>query len=102
MIGQVISHYKIIEKLGEVPKWPASVFSASGRHFEDPGVFCRGLEGEGPMIGQTISHYKILDKLGEGGMSQNSLRACLPDRQAYSASRRNFEDPPSLWRRRSL
>jgi hypothetical protein len=24
MIGQAVSHYKILEKLGEVPKFPAS------------------------------------------------------------------------------
>jgi len=26
MIGESISHYKILEKLGEVPNFPASVF----------------------------------------------------------------------------
>ncbi len=30
MIGQTISHHKILEKLGEVPNLPASVFSPEG------------------------------------------------------------------------
>jgi hypothetical protein len=46
------------------------------------------------MIGATISHFKILERLGGGGVSQISLRTLF-------VSSRNFEDPPSFWRRRS-
>lgn len=77
MIGRTISHYKILEKLGEVPirldlasgaplspvvglSLPAS--RESQRQAGIPAVFWREPQ-EVYMIGQTISHYHILEKL---------------------------------------
>jgi len=53
MIGQMISHYKILERLGE-----------DGLVHRSPTFLSAG----SAMIGTTVSHYKILEKLGEGGM----------------------------------
>jgi len=55
MIGRTISHYKILEKLGEVPKWLTSASERVIAILRIPAC----------LSGQTISHYKILDKLGE-------------------------------------
>jgi len=92
MIGQVISHYKILEKLGEVAKLPHERSSASGWRVEHPAFFRRELQ-EVAMIGATISHYKILEKLGEVPKSPTSVS------QRVAATLRI---PPSLggsWRR---
>jgi serine/threonine protein kinase len=51
MIGQIISHHKIPEKLGEVRLVPIQICRERNR-----------------MIGTTISHYRILEELGRGGM----------------------------------
>ena len=70
MIRQIISHYKILEKLGEVPirlkLTIKEVFNFIFR-IEDPAGAKRKREAY-VMIGQVISHYKILEKLGEGSM----------------------------------
>gem|GEM_PF-2375509 len=39
MIGTTVSHYRIIEKLGEVPKWPASAFERAVAILRTPTSF---------------------------------------------------------------
>jgi hypothetical protein len=36
MIGQTISHYKILQKLGEVPNFPTNVFQRVGGSLSIP------------------------------------------------------------------
>ena len=36
MVGQIVSHYKILEKLGEVPNFPTSVFQRVDKSLSIP------------------------------------------------------------------
>lgn len=99
MINQTISHYKIIEKLDEVPiRLDLASEAKSICRIADPAVVWRERHYEVSMVGSTIGHYTILEKLDEGGMGvvykaqdtkfENFPRAILREWLEFSESRR--------------